>query len=48
MGEKYRDILLMRYVDDLPVGDIATALELSENVVSVRIHRGIKQLRNSF
>ncbi len=45
MGDKYRDIMLMRYVDDLPVGEIATALGLSENVVSVRIHRAIKQLR---
>ncbi len=47
MGENYRDILLMRYVDDLPVGEIASALGLSENVVSVRIHRGIKKLRNT-
>lgn len=45
LDETYRDVLLMRYVEDLPVGQIAEILGLSENVVSVRIHRGIKLLR---
>jgi RNA polymerase sigma-70 factor (ECF subfamily) len=45
LDDTYRDILMLRYIEDMPVRDIATALQLSENVVSVRIHRGIKILR---
>lgn len=42
---KYRDAVRMRYLDDLSPKEIAAALGESENVISVRIHRGIKQLR---
>ena len=45
LDEDYRDVLIMRYVDDLSVKEIAAALGTSENVVSVRIHRGIKKIR---
>ncbi|MEY4744151.1 MAG: hypothetical protein RL272_96 [Candidatus Parcubacteria bacterium] len=45
LDEKYRDAVRMRYLDDLSPKEIASALGESENVVSVRIHRGIKQLR---
>lgn len=45
LDEKYRDVVRMRYLDDLSPKEIALALGESENVVSVRIHRGIKQLR---
>ncbi len=42
----YRLPVMLRYVDDMSVGEIAEALGLSENVVSVRIHRGIAKLRS--
>lgn len=45
MDDTYRDVLLLRYVEDMPVQEIGVALELSPNIVSVRIHRGIKILR---
>jgi RNA polymerase sigma-70 factor, ECF subfamily len=45
MDEKYRDVLLLRYVDDLSIKDIADIVGESENVVSVRIHRGVQQVR---
>lgn len=45
MDETYRDVLLLRFTEDLPPREIAQILGLSENVVSVRLHRGIKQLR---
>ena len=45
LDEKYRDVVRMRYLDDLSPKEIALALGESENVVSVRIHRGVKQLR---
>ncbi|MFA5776633.1 MAG: RNA polymerase sigma factor [Patescibacteria group bacterium] len=47
MDETYKEILILRYVDDLPVNEIAQTLGLSENLVSVRIHRGLNQLRTN-
>ncbi len=41
----YREALVYRYVDDLPVKEIATLLGETENVISVRIHRGLGKLR---
>ncbi|MBI2474343.1 MAG: RNA polymerase sigma factor [Candidatus Taylorbacteria bacterium] len=48
LGDKERDTLVMRYIDDLPVKDIAELLEESENAVSVRIYRALKKLRERF
>ena len=45
LDESYRTIILMRYVSDLSIGEIAEAIGESENVVSVRIHRAIKKLQ---
>lgn len=41
-----RDLLVMRFIDDLPPSEIADILGLSPNVISVRIHRGLKLLRS--
>ena len=48
LDEKYRDVIILRYVDDLSPREIAETLGLTENAVSVRIHRGIKQLRDLY
>ena len=45
LDETYRDIILLRYTEDLPPKEIARITGLSENVVSVRIHRGLEKLR---
>ncbi len=45
LDEMYSTVITMRYIDQLTPGEIAHALNISENVVSVRIHRGVKQLR---
>ncbi len=42
---KYRDALIMRYIDDLSPGEIAAALQETENAVSVRIHRGLEKIK---
>lgn len=42
---EYRDPLLMRYVDDLPVKEIAEIMQETENNISVRLHRGLKHLK---
>jgi len=45
LPETYSSIITMRYVKDLSVQDIARIVNKSENVVSVRIHRGLGKLR---
>lgn len=45
LEEKYREAVHMRYLDDLSVQEIARLLNDNENNVSVKIHRGLKQLR---
>lgn len=41
----YREILTLRFVDGLGPKEIAQLIEETENVVSVRINRGLKLLR---
>lgn len=46
LPDTYRDIIIMRFVMDLSVTDIAERLKLPENTVSVRIHRGRELAKN--
>jgi RNA polymerase sigma-70 factor (ECF subfamily) len=46
IDEKYRRVVAMRYLDDLSPKEIAIVMGESENVVSVRLYRGIRQLRD--
>ena len=45
LDEKHRDLIIMRYVDDLGPKEIAEIIGESENVVSVRLHRAVARLR---
>lgn len=45
LPDVYREVLTLRFVDGLGPKDIAQLIEESENVVSVRLHRGLKALR---
>lgn len=45
LPEIYRETITLRFVDGLTPKDIAALIEESENVVSVRLHRGIKLLK---
>ncbi len=45
-SDTYREVLLLRYLDDLSVKQIAETLGISENLVSVRINRALEDLRN--
>lgn len=47
LPDHYREVLLLRYVDELLVKDIAELMHETENTVSVRIHRGLKMLRKN-
>ena len=41
----YREVIYLRFIEDLPPRDIAQMLKLSPNVVSIRITRGLEALR---
>jgi RNA polymerase sigma-70 factor (ECF subfamily) len=45
LDDKYKDVIMMRYMNDMSPGQISTIIGESENNVSVRIHRGLKQLK---
>ncbi len=45
LDSKYRDAIVMRYLDDLTPEEIARVTSETPDVISVRIHRGLKQLR---
>lgn len=44
LPDSYRQVVVMRYIDQLSPKEIAHELSETENVVSVRIHRGVKKL----
>jgi len=48
LDETYRVVIAMRFMDEMSPGEIARVLGVSENVVSVRIHRGIERLKVLF
>lgn len=45
LPDQYREVILYRFVDQLGPREISELIEESENVISVRIHRGLKLLR---
>ncbi len=45
LDEKYSQVLILRFVEDLGPKDIAQIIGETENNISVRINRGLAQLR---
>lgn len=45
LPDQYREVIIYRFVDQLGPKEISELVEESENVISVRIHRGLKLLR---
>lgn len=45
LPKNHSSIIIMRYINDLSIQEIAQVINESENVVSVRIHRSICKLR---
>ena len=43
--DTYREVIMLTFVDGLGPKEISALLEESENVISVRLHRGLKILR---
>jgi len=48
VSEEDRQLLTMRYVDDLDPKEIAKILGITANNVSVRLNRGVKNLKSKF
>ena len=46
--DSYRTVLVMRYVDDLTVKEIASILDEHETNISMRIRRGIEALKQAY
>ncbi len=47
LPDTYREVLILKFVDGLGPKEIAGLTEESENVVSVRLHRGLRLLRQT-
>lgn len=45
LPDAYKEVLIMRYVEGLSPKEIAASLDENENAVSVRVHRGLKKLK---
>jgi RNA polymerase sigma-70 factor (ECF subfamily) len=45
LHDNYRDVIVMKYINDLSIKEIAAALETSENNISVRLHRAVEKLK---
>ncbi len=46
--ETYRDVIFMRYVQELSLSEIAKVTDENENTIAVRIHRGLAKLREIY
>jgi RNA polymerase sigma-70 factor, ECF subfamily len=42
---EFRDVLVMRFIDELEIKEVANALEITPNAVYVRVHRALKALK---
>jgi RNA polymerase sigma-70 factor (ECF subfamily) len=47
LPEQRREVVLLRFVDDMPLQDIAAALDIPLGTVKSRLHLAIKQLREN-
>lgn len=45
LPDQYREVIIYRFVDQLGPREISELTEENENVISVRLHRGLKLLR---
>lgn len=42
---EHQDVIVMRFVEDLPIKEVATALDKSEGAIKLLQHRAIKELK---
>jgi RNA polymerase sigma-70 factor (ECF subfamily) len=46
LKKEYQDVLIFHYLEDMPIGEIATILNKPEGTIRVMIHRGLQSLKN--
>jgi len=44
---EYSEAIILHYLDDLSISDVARILERPEGTVRVMLHRGLEELRNT-
>lgn len=47
LPDEYKEVVILRFVDGLGPKEISELIEETENVVSVRLHRALKSLRDT-
>ena len=48
MPTQYREIMRMKYVEDMPLQDISESVGISKKTLAVQMHRGLKNLKLSY
>ena len=48
ISEKYKEVIFMKYVEGFSNKEIAEMLDVTENSVSVKLHRGLKKIKSIF
>jgi RNA polymerase sigma-70 factor, ECF subfamily len=46
--EKYREVIMMRYVEELTLKEMAEILNQTENAIAVKVHRGLRKIERLF
>ena len=46
LKDDYRNVIIWRYLDDLPMPEVAKLMEKSEQTTRVTLHRALKALKN--
>ena len=44
---EHQDVIMMRFVEDLPIKEVASALDKTEGAIKIIQHRAINELRNA-
>ncbi len=45
---KYKDVIIMRFIEEMTIPEIASVTGESENTISVRLHRGLEKIRKLY
>ncbi len=48
LPEQYKEIIVLRYINDLSISEIAQTTGMTENNVSVKLHRATETLKNKY
>ncbi|MCX6760506.1 MAG: RNA polymerase sigma factor [Candidatus Nealsonbacteria bacterium] len=46
LSDDYQTVVVLRYLEDLPIAEIAKALDKTEDATRVTLHRALKALKN--